>query len=105
VCAIQVADLDLEACKIFISQGKGSKDRYVLFGKSFATALRTHIANHPNNRWLFQTTRNGKFSMHEATSPCVRQASPRPEHGASGNESPWGRRTSSAAPCPSPSPC
>ena len=47
-CArIEVADVDLENCKIFVNQGKGSKDRYVLFGKSFATALRTHIAAHP----------------------------------------------------------
>ena len=41
---------------------KGSKDRYVLFGKTFATALRTHIAAHPNNRWLFQTRRNTRYS-------------------------------------------
>jgi integrase/recombinase XerD len=34
----------------------------VLFGRSFATALRTHIAAHPNNRWLFQTQRHGRFS-------------------------------------------
>ena len=52
----------LENCKVFINQGKGSKDRYVLFGKGFATALRTHIAAHPQNRWLFQTRRCGKFS-------------------------------------------
>ena len=39
--------MDLENCKIFVNQGKGAKDRYVLFGKSFATALRTHIAAHP----------------------------------------------------------
>jgi integrase len=62
LCKIEVADVDLEACKIRVNQGKGSKDRYVLFGKSFATALRTHIAAHPNNRWLFQTARSGKFS-------------------------------------------
>jgi integrase len=62
LCSIQVAEVDLEACKIRIEQGKGSKDRYVLFGKSFATALRTHIAAHPNNRWLFQTVRSGRFS-------------------------------------------
>jgi len=62
LCNIQVAEVDLEACKIFIQQGKGSKDRFVLFGKSFATALRTHIAAHPKNRWLFQTRRNTKFS-------------------------------------------
>jgi integrase len=62
LCGMTVADVDLEACKIRINQGKGSKDRYVLFGKSFATALRTHIAAHPANRWLFQTQRYGKFS-------------------------------------------
>ena len=47
LCGIGVGDVDLEDCKIRINQGKGSKDRYVLFGKSFATALRTHIAAHP----------------------------------------------------------
>ena len=43
-------------------KGKGDKDRYVLFGTSFATALRTHIAANPNNRWLFQTRRNSRFT-------------------------------------------
>jgi integrase/recombinase XerD len=62
LCSILVADIDLEACKIRINQGKGSKDRYVLFGKSFATALRTHVAAHPANRWLFQTRRNSRFT-------------------------------------------
>jgi len=62
LCGIQVADVDLENCKVFINQGKGSKDRYVLFGKTFATALRTHIAAHPDNRWLFQTRRNTRYS-------------------------------------------
>ena len=62
LCAIQIADVDLDTCKIRINDGKGSKDRYVLFGKTFATALRTHIAAHPNNRWLFQTRRNSRFS-------------------------------------------
>ncbi len=54
--------MDLENCKIFVTQGKGSRDRYVLFGRSFATALRTHAAAHPDNRWLFQTRRNTKYS-------------------------------------------
>jgi integrase len=62
LCNMMVADVDLENCKIRINQGKGSKDRYVLFGKTFATALRTHIAAHPHNRWLFQTRRASKFS-------------------------------------------
>ena len=62
LCGIQVAVVDLESCKIRINAGKGDKDRYVLFGKTFATALRTHIAAHPNNRWLFQTNRNSRFT-------------------------------------------
>jgi integrase len=62
LCGIQIGDIDLENHKIRINEGKGSKDRYVLFGKSFATALRTHIAAHPNNRWLFQTRRNTRYT-------------------------------------------
>ncbi len=62
LCRIEVSDVDLENCKVFICQGKGSKDRYVLFGKTFATALRTHIAAHSHNRWLFQTRRATRYS-------------------------------------------
>jgi integrase len=62
LCGIQIGDIDLENHKIRINEGKGSKDRVVLFGKSFATALRTHIAAHPSNRWLFQTRRNTRYT-------------------------------------------
>src|SRR5262245_46445140 len=62
LCGIQIGDIDLENHKIRINNGKGDKDRLVLFGKSFATALRTHIAAHLNNRWLFQTRRNTKYT-------------------------------------------
>lgn len=62
LCGIQIADVDLEQCKIRINGGKGDKDRLVLFGKTFATALRTHIAAHPKYRWLFQTTRNSRYT-------------------------------------------
>lgn len=62
LCGIQIGDIDLENHKIRINAGKGDKDRFVLFGKSFSTALRTHIAAHPNNRWLFQTRRNTNYT-------------------------------------------
>jgi len=62
LCGIQVGDIDVENHKIRINAGKGDKDRYVLFGKSFATALRTHVAAHPKNRWLFQTRRNTRYT-------------------------------------------
>ena len=62
LCGIQIGDIDMENHKIRINGGKGDKDRFVLFGKSFATALRTHIAAHQNNRWLFQTRRNTRYT-------------------------------------------
>jgi integrase/recombinase XerD len=62
LCNTQISDVDLESCRIRVEQGKGGKDRTVLFGKSFAVALRTHIASHSDNRWLFQTRRNTRYS-------------------------------------------
>jgi integrase len=62
LCDIEVAHVDLQANRIFIDQGKGSKDRYVLFPKFLATALRSHIASHPKNRWLFQGRQGGQFT-------------------------------------------
>lgn len=62
LCRVRVEDVDFDSCKIRIEQGKGSKDRYVLFGRTFATALRTHVAARPHNRFLFQTTRATRFS-------------------------------------------
>ena len=62
LCNTTISDVDLENCKILVNQGKGSKDRTVLFGKSFAIALKAHIAAHPDNRWLFQTRRNSRYS-------------------------------------------
>src|SRR5262249_17112701 len=58
------------------NEGKGTKDRMVLFGKSFATALRAYLAAlraylaalraylaaHPKNRYLFQTRLAGPFT-------------------------------------------
>lgn len=62
LCNTQVVDVDLEACRIRVNQGKGGKDRTVLFGKSFSVALRAHIAGHTDNRWLFQTRRSTRYS-------------------------------------------
>lgn len=60
---IEVGHLDLAACKIFIDQGKGSKDRYILFPQAFALVLRAHLAAHPENRFLFETQRRGAYTV------------------------------------------
>ncbi|GGM16663.1 hypothetical protein GCM10010841_26240 [Deinococcus aerophilus] len=52
---IEVADLDLAACKIFVGQGKGSKDRSILFPQTFGLVLRAHLVVHPHQVHLFET--------------------------------------------------
>ncbi len=59
---IRVTDVDLGACKIFIERGKGDKDRYILFPKSFRLILKAHLAANPDNRFLFESRHRTKFS-------------------------------------------
>jgi integrase/recombinase XerD len=59
---IEVGDLDLDACKIFINRGKGAKDRYILFPASFRLVLKSHLNAAPRNRYLFETRRFGPFT-------------------------------------------
>jgi integrase/recombinase XerD len=59
---IRVEDVDAAASKIFIRQGKGSKDRYVLFPDSFRLVLTSHLRANPRNRWLFETQRKSQFT-------------------------------------------
>jgi integrase/recombinase XerD len=60
---IEVRAVDLTACKIFVGQGKGSKDRYILFPQAFGLVLRAHLAAHPKNRFLFETQRCGPYTV------------------------------------------
>ena len=60
---IEVSDLNLAAYKIFVDQGKGSKDRYLLFPQAFSLVLRAHLAAHPENRFLFETQRRGAYTV------------------------------------------
>jgi hypothetical protein len=47
--------VDIQRCKIFINWGKGNKDRYILFPKSFRLVLRSHLKGNPKNRYLFES--------------------------------------------------
>jgi integrase len=59
---IKVSDVDLGNCKVFIDQGKGSKDRYILFPASFRLILSSHLQSHPKNRFLFESSRFGPYT-------------------------------------------
>ena len=60
--SIRVEDVDLDACKIFIELGKGSKDRYILFPESFKLILKAHLAANPHNRYLFESRQRTKYT-------------------------------------------
>jgi site-specific recombinase XerD len=59
---IKAGDVDLDHCKIFIDQGKGRKDRYILFPASFRLVLKSHLRANPQNQYLFETRRFGPFT-------------------------------------------
>jgi integrase/recombinase XerD len=59
---IRVGDLDLDACKIFIEDGKGQKDRYILFPESFRLTLKAHLAANSENRYLFESRQRSRFT-------------------------------------------
>ncbi len=52
---IRVSDIDLDGCKIFIDNGKGSKDRYILFPTDFRLALQSYMETHEDNDFLFES--------------------------------------------------
>jgi integrase/recombinase XerD len=59
---IKVADVDTAQCKIFINQGKGGKDRYILFPEGFCLVLRAHLQANPRNKYLFESRHYTKFT-------------------------------------------
>lgn len=59
---IVVSEADLDRCRIFINQGKGAKDRYILLPASFRLVLKSHLRANSRNRYLFETRRCGPFT-------------------------------------------
>ena len=69
---IKVVEIDFDQCKIFIAEGKGSKDRYILFPRSFRLVLQSHLRANPKNRYLFETTRVPLYHpSHSTDCPAV----------------------------------
>ncbi len=61
---IRLKDVDLKSLQIRIEQGKGKKDRYVLFPKSFRGELTQYIENQEENKvkYLFESNRLEPYS-------------------------------------------
>ena len=61
LCALKVSNIDLTRCTIRINEGKGKKDRTVLFGAGFSLTLKTYLASHKGEH-LFQSRQGGAYS-------------------------------------------
>lgn len=61
---VQIKDVDLTNCTVRIEQGKGKKDRYVLFPMSFRGELAQYVEkqNGGGAKFLFESNRLGAFS-------------------------------------------
>lgn len=61
---VRLQDVDLDKCQIRIEQGKGNKDRYVLFPGSFKGELAQFIASQKTAgaRYLLESNRLGPYS-------------------------------------------
>lgn len=59
---VKVIDIDFAQCKIFVAQGKGRRERYILFPASFRLVLQSQLRANPKNRYLFETTRYTPFT-------------------------------------------
>lgn len=64
LCMIKIADVDVTAGKIFIDDGKGSKDRYVLFPADFRLTLKAYIVQREREggAYLFESSHKRHYS-------------------------------------------
>lgn len=61
-CNLEVRRIDFEKNLIFVSQGKGSKDRIAVMSDNLKNELQIYLAGR-KNRYLFETIRADKFSV------------------------------------------
>lgn len=59
VAALKVSDIDSKNMRIFIQQGKGKKDRYVLLSQSNLEILREYWKEYKPRYWLFEGREKG----------------------------------------------
>jgi integrase/recombinase XerD len=60
--SIRLVDVFLDESKIFIKEGKGDKDRYVLMPRKLKLALSAFMQAHPDQVYLFESNRRKSYS-------------------------------------------
>ncbi len=74
--AIRINEVNLDTCRIRITQGKGGKDRYVPFPTSFKETLALHIAGAQDKRaaFLFESSWKKPYSTRWVRAMLARYA-------------------------------
>lgn len=74
--AIRINEVDLDTCRIRITQGKGGKDRYVPFPTSFKETLALHIAGAQDKKaaFLFESSWKKPYSTRGVRAMLARYA-------------------------------
>lgn len=74
--AIRIADVDHDACRIRITQGKGAKDRYVPFPTAFKETLALHIDSQraKHAQFLFESSWKKAYSTRGVRAMLARYA-------------------------------
>lgn len=69
LCNLEVKNIRFAENIIFIKEGKGKKDRTVPFGNKLKQKIELYL-DQKNNRYLFESTRNTKFSTRRIEQLC-----------------------------------
>ena len=79
--AIRMVEVDLDACRIWITLGKGAKDRVVPFPHTFRETLALHIADRrkTGGAYLFESSWKKPYST-RGPHPALQRATPAGNH-------------------------
>jgi site-specific recombinase XerD len=70
LCNLQVSRIDFDTNLIFVSAGKGDKDRVVVMGNVMKEKLKIYLANR-RNKFLFESNRCTKFTPRRIEQLCL----------------------------------
>jgi integrase len=71
LCSLEVKRIDFQTNLVFVSQGKGSKDRVTIIGNRLKEKLALYLENR-SNRFLFESNRHTKYSTRRIEQLCQR---------------------------------
>lgn len=69
LCNLEVRRIDFKTNLVFVSEGKGKKDRVTVIGNRLLEKITIYL-NGRNNRYLFESNRNNKYSPRRLEQLC-----------------------------------